>query len=239
MVVVSQLLLLQIIAHLLTDFSFQSDGSARDKNCLGFKSKFLKWHVLITFALSWLLSFQWFFFIGAIAIAFTHCLIDGFKNKLNDYPVLNRHAFFIDQSLHLMIILCVVIGYYLALPDSPISVVPINNHYLMVFIGYLFCTKPANIFIKEILHAFKIQINNPDTKASDLPNAGKLIGIVERWLVLTFMLLGQFGAIGFLIAAKSILRFKDTDTLKTEYVLIGTMLSFGLAIVVGVVAGIV
>jgi hypothetical protein len=43
----------------------------------------------------------------------------------------------------------------------------------------------------------------------------------------------QFDAVGFLIAAKSILRFKDDNTLKTEYVLIGTMLSFGIAIACG------
>jgi len=68
-----------------------------------------------------------------------------------------------------------------------------------------------------------------------LRNAGRLIGITERFLVLTFMLLNQFAAIGFLIAAKSILRFQGKESIKTEYVLIGTMLSFGLAIGTGLV----
>jgi hypothetical protein len=49
-------------------------------------------------------------------------------------------------------------------------------------------------------------------------------------MVLVFVLIGQFSAVGFLIAAKSILRFKDGDLIKTEYVLIGTMLSFSIAI---------
>ena len=71
----------------------------------------------------------------------------------------------------------------------------------------------------------------------ELPNAGKLIGILERILALTFILIGQYQAVGFLIAAKSVLRYKDTDTLKTEYVLIGTMLSFGIAVVLGILAG--
>lgn len=48
-------------------------------------------------------------------------------------------------------------------------------------------------------------------------------------------MLGEYEAIGFLIAAKSILRFKETDTARTEYVLIGTLLSFGVAIMCGVV----
>ena len=44
---------------------------------------------------------------------------------------------------------------------------------------------------------------------------------------------------GFLIAAKSILRFKDDNTVKTEYVLVGTMLSFGLAIALGIIINLI
>lgn len=46
-------------------------------------------------------------------------------------------------------------------------------------------------------------------------------------------MLRQFEAIGFIVAAKSLLRFKETDTAKTEYVLAGTFLSFGIAIACG------
>ena len=51
-----------------------------------------------------------------------------------------------------------------------------------------------------------------------------------------FVVIGQYEAIGFIIAAKSILRFKDTDTAKTEYVLAGTFLSFGIALLCGLMA---
>jgi hypothetical protein len=44
----------------------------------------------------------------------------------------------------------------------------------------------------------------------------------------------QFAAVGFIIAAKSILRFRDTDIAKTEYLLIGSLLSFGIAILLGI-----
>ena len=47
------------------------------------------------------------------------------------------------------------------------------------------------------------------------------------------LLIGQYEAVGFIIAAKSVLRFKDTDTAKTEYVLAGTLLSFGIATFAG------
>lgn len=63
----------------------------------------------------------------------------------------------------------------------------------------------------------------------NMKNAGALIGNLERILTLVFVLIGQYEAVGFIIAAKSLLRFKDTDTAKTEYVLAGTLLSFGIA----------
>ena len=58
---------------------------------------------------------------------------------------------------------------------------------------------------------------------------------MERILTLTFVMTGQYEAVGFIIAAKSLLRFKDTDTAKTEYVLAGTLLSFGVATICGLV----
>lgn len=74
-------------------------------------------------------------------------------------------------------------------------------------------------------------INQVDNQPhGDLINAGRLIGITERILALILLFLGEFEAIGFIIAAKSILRYDNEDSAKTEYVLIGTMLSFGMAI---------
>ena len=61
--------------------------------------------------------------------------------------------------------------------------------------------------------------------------------MLERLLVFGFIVLQQWPAIGWLIAAKSILRFSDLSRAKdrklTEYVLIGTLLSFSLAIFIG------
>ena len=60
---------------------------------------------------------------------------------------------------------------------------------------------------------------------------GSLIGQLERALIFAFVLVGYLEGIGFLVAAKSILRFKNTEEQKmAEYVLIGTLMSFALAI---------
>ena len=64
-------------------------------------------------------------------------------------------------------------------------------------------------------------------------NAGALIGTIERWLILLFVCLGRYDALGLLIAAKSIIRFSEKDTAKTEYVLAGTLLSIFIAVLAG------
>lgn len=118
--------------------------------------------------------------------------------------------------------------------SNKIIEITIHNKWLFLFLIYIICSKPANIFIRETFGASKIRSIDSST-SNELKNAGKLIGTLERILVLTFVIIGKWEVIGFLIAAKSILRYKDTDTIKTEYVLIGTMLSFGIAILLGIV----
>ncbi|MCV6594586.1 MAG: DUF3307 domain-containing protein [Silicimonas sp.] len=68
-----------------------------------------------------------------------------------------------------------------------------------------------------------------------LPNGGRLIGLLERGIIYLLILVGQPAGIGFLIAAKSVLRFETTskDTRAGEYVIIGTLASFGWAMVPG------
>jgi len=63
-----------------------------------------------------------------------------------------------------------------------------------------------------------------------------VIGQWERALIFLFVLVGQLGGIGFLIAAKSIFRFgelKDpTNRREAEYITIGTLMSFGTAMAI-------
>jgi len=238
----STFLLFQFLGHVLADYFFQTNKMAQEKNEKGFKSKYLALHILIVFICSLLLSFQAKFIVGAAAIAIIHYFIDGMKAVANKKPKLAKYAFFVDQVLHLLTLLIVSIvfakyhGFEMTYnPDIPAQ-------YLAIGIAYLCCLKPANIVIKEIFRTAEIDVAiakqieadqlDPD---DELPNAGKLIGILERILTLTFILTNHFEAVGFLIAAKSILRYKDTETLKTEYVLIGTMLSFGIAVLLGIV----
>lgn len=66
-------------------------------------------------------------------------------------------------------------------------------------------------------------------------NRGRVVGLLERALIYGFVLNGQFGVIGFTLAAKAFTRFKELDDRRfAEYVLIGTLLSAGLAVAAAV-----
>lgn len=95
--------------------------------------------------------------------------------------------------------------------------------------------KPANILIKHLLKAYSVQSPKDSDGNSEGIRSGKLIGNLERWLIIIFMMSGQYEAIGFLIAAKSIIRYKDGDVPKTEYVLAGTFISVFIAVISGLV----
>lgn len=67
------------------------------------------------------------------------------------------------------------------------------------------------------------------------PSMGRKIGYAERILIFIFVLLGCYEALGFLLAAKSILRFSESKSDKgyAEYVLYGTLLSTLAALSIG------
>ena len=67
----------------------------------------------------------------------------------------------------------------------------------------LCCLKPTNIHIKLILERYNIRETE---SCKSMKNAGALIGNLERILTLTFVMIGQYEAVGFIIAAKSLLR---------------------------------
>ena len=62
-----------------------------------------------------------------------------------------------------------------------------------------------------------------------------MIGLLERGLIYLMFIAGQPAGIGFLIAAKSILRFDAaSNNAKAEYVIIGTLASFSWAIAISI-----
>lgn len=218
-----------LAAHLLGDFLFQTDTLCEKKKSGKAKSKFLYIHAFIIAILAFVAGNSWNFWPWALLIGISHLLMDLLKCYQKDHTLL---WFTIDQLFHLAVI--IVVSYFAAENWQPYHFLSEDMGLrLPVFLcAALICIKPANILIKLILEKYDISI--PKSSGKEMKNAGALIGSLERLLSLVLIIMGQFEAVGFIIAAKSILRFRDYERAKTEYVLAGTLLSFGIALVCGV-----
>ena len=104
--------------------------------------------------------------------------------------------------------------------------------FLTFISGLILCVPVGGNLIAKLTRRFAIEIGDNDI--AGLKQGGRYIGWLERFLVLLLLLMDQANGIGFLIAAKSILRFgeiKDQAQRKVaEYIIIGTFLSFGWAL---------
>ncbi|MCL1933014.1 MAG: DUF3307 domain-containing protein [Candidatus Azobacteroides sp.] len=221
------LLFLQFTAHLLADFTFQSQKWCNLKENGGF-SKIHIYHAMIVFVCSWVLSFSFSFWWAALLITLFHLIVDLMKGYLFEKKTWKNKLFFIDQTLHLAMITGMV--YWFSRNqrlDFPFFI-PINC--IFIIFALIACTKPANIFVRKFIEANDILPMQGNT----LLKAGRIIGSLERVISFILIAFNQFAAVGFIITAKSILRYRDPDTAKTEYVLIGSLLSFGIAIFFGI-----
>jgi len=199
-----QLILLQLLAHILGDFIFQSEKLSSKK-----ESKNLKVHFLHSFTIgifSLILSFDFGFWLAAIIIAVSHWVIDYLKSHFNS-STKNKFKsstyFFIDQFAHLLIILIVVITYNNYFNISYLVKIP-DIKTLSTIIAFIFCMKPTNIIILNLFSIFKIRTPSETSNNAEnisLENAGKLIGIMERMITLVLILNNQYEAVGLVIAA--------------------------------------
>ena len=231
------ILLQLLLAHILTDFVFQPDSWVEKKYSQGLKGIYFWLHVLIAGLTTYVLLHQWQYLLPAVIIMVSHAVIDWWKiiQVRRQGKKALRRLFFWDQFLHLVVIVFV----WLYITGETGMLLPflgdgLSNGYVMALItALIFITQPAGVIIGKITEPMRNEISVDDS----LKRAGQYIGITERILVFIFVLLGQYAVIGFLIAGKSILRITKDGELnarkKTEYVLIGTLISFIVAVSAG------
>lgn len=234
-----------LLAHLLSDFVFQSTKWAKDKDTKGFSSKYLYWHILVTGVTASILVCEQNWLLPILIITAIHLVTDGLKGEINK-RFLDKssptYLFIIDQFIHIAVIIFawgIVSKQVDDLYAKAISSLYNQNLWFFV-LAYVFVSFPSSILIGKMTQQWSQEINGNNDEYSGtagLNNAGKWIGIVERIMILTFVLINQFAAIGFMLAAKSVLRFGDLkdskDQKKTEYIIIGTFLSFMVAVFTG------
>ena len=225
-----------LIFHFLADFAFQKTSWIDERYEKHHASPLLYLHVglhtvMALVALLVFLAPSWALVGYALLIGATHFLADLAKS----YTARDQARWLVlDQMLHILVIVLV----WLAVSDQwnlvdDLSRTFLREDVLIVLLAYIIVIWPFSLVVGLICDTWTKDIDSQES----LKNAGRLIGQLERFLILTFILVGQFTAIGFLLAAKSLLRFgdaKEPDHRKiNEYILVGTLASFSATIALG------
>lgn len=224
------ILLRLILAHLLGDFLFQPNSWVQAKNKQKEKAPQLYYHVAVVTLLTYLFLADWKNWKIPLVIATSHLLIDIWKSHK---PSTFRY-FMIDQALHWAVIALIWLITYLPDFGKLYSSIDLQHVWVLVTAYYL-VIGPLGIAIGQATAKWQKEAG---METGGLSKAGMWIGKCERVLVLTFIVTNQYTALGFLMAAKSLLRFghgEDSTQKKTEYILVGTLISFASAAIIGVI----
>jgi hypothetical protein len=228
--------LLLLTAHLLGDFVFQTNWMVREKSRVGV----LLLHIGIVVLLCFLLlgSAHWPILL---IILLSHLGLDYLKIAMKKG---GARAFISDQAGHLLVVSGLAIGFPQAEAGGWWPRL-LNGemlgwfHVVLCFVSGVILIAPAGgIMIGKLTEPIRKELETEEGVVDGLRNGGRYIGWLERLLAMLLFLINQPSGIGFLIAAKSILRFGEIKESKhrkmAEYIIIGTFLSFGWALVVSV-----
>lgn len=232
-----------LLAHVLADFLFQTDwmvaNKARPAAMLAHGAVVLVCTLLATGS----------FALPLWGLALAHVVIDLIKTQSGKTGLT---PFLLDQAAHLALIAATAFVWPLLwhgglwsglLPATP-ALLPQG---FAVIAGAVAAIRAGGYAVGLLMKPFSDQLpppvapdgqDTPTGSPEGLPGAGRLIGELERGLIYLLVLVGQPQGVGLLMAAKSILRFgavKD-DRALSEYVLIGTLASFGWALATGYAA---
>ena len=226
-------LIKMLAAHIVSDFFLQTDSLCKGKNSKGARRlTSLAVHSGINAALAYIFVGMWECWQIPLVVFLTHYMIDYVKSCVNSNRI---GVFVLDQLAHIAVIALL----WMWVTDSSLcfSADCLSDYRTWtVAVCYMLALKPASI----LLGIFIAKWTPKENEKNSLPNAGAWIGYLERVLILTFMLVGCMEGIGFLLAAKSVFRFgeltKPREVKITEYVMIGTLSSFTIAILLGAIA---
>ena len=186
--------------------------------------------------------------MAALAATAAHAVIDAIKIRLSGTRRFRkaRHGqlllFCSDQLAHVLTLALIAAwlptawnaGYWSA-GSSPLESGLLTG--LCLVGGFTLTTRAGSFAIAFFMQGLQPATKHsddsatPDTGDQGIPEGGAWIGLLERTLIFILVLVDQFGAIGFLIAAKSILRFQYAkERSHSEIVIIGTLASFTWAI---------
>ena len=217
-----------LLAHVLADFVLQTSWMAQAK-AVRHVGAFAAHGAVVAVTAALALGAggpQALAAVGTLCVA--HLAIDLAKT----WAPHGLGAFLADQTAHL-VSLAVVAGLMPELwaTGAWAGIAPLSGA-MALAAGAVLAVRAGQFAVGLLMDGF----GKPSGMETGLPGAGAAIGVLERGLVFLLVIAGQPGGIGFLIAAKSILRFGTvgSDREVSEYVIIGTLASFGWALAVAV-----
>lgn len=208
-----------LFAHIVADFLLQTRGMVKHKRHAGV----LLLHTALVLASAQAATGQTASAI-LIALAAAHLIIDAIKT-FGGFRSFT--AFCVDQGAHVITIAIVAIYAPEVWTTGAWASTPALLPVMAVLTGIIATLSAGQHAIALLMHPYRNSI-----RSNGLRDGGRLIGLLERGLIFLFILTGHPIGVGFLIGAKSILRFGTAtrDQRTAEYVIIGTLASFGWAI---------
>jgi len=208
-----------IAAHAIADFILQTDNLIQRKNQLSY----LLLHSGVHALLSYIVLQAWTCWQVPLFILVFHSLVDFAKHQTNSKTAT---TFVVDQIVHVLSL--IGLSWVLVYFSWCTEFEGIGYQPLIVIAGFMATVHGSGFLIAKVADRI---IKENKLQLTGLKDAGRLIGQLERALIFLFVFIGQPAGIGFLVAAKSILRFGEGKRQKlAEYVLIGSLLSFSLGI---------
>ncbi len=226
-----------LLAHFLGDFLLLPKKFNQSKQEKKWKSRWIYIHSFLYSALITLAFEAWdkvFWFLPTVFLI--HLLVDGIRLEGKD----NAKNFLISQLSSIILLT----GLWAAarpenfdLIKSSLRQLWHSSNFFLIALGYILILWPFGYLVGYLTKPQREKLL--EQEARGLENAGFWIGCLERIFVYSFIIFGYPEGIAFVAAAKSIFRFgeiKDpTKRQETEYILIGTLISIGLAMLTGYV----
>lgn len=214
-------------AHVAADYLFQTNTMVARKS----EPAFFALHIIVVAVITIAATGQYTW--PVLLLIGLHLIIDLIKQTLwKD----GFAAHITDQGAHILS-LCIISALAPTLWTTGLwANAPIWLPYVMLLTaGFIFTTRGGGIAVGKLMDRF----DSLDFSKDSLTGAGNIIGLLERGLIFVLMIAGLPIGIGFLVAAKSVLRFEGPNDSsdpenrrRSEYIIIGTLASFSWAIAV-------
>jgi len=186
----------------------------------------------------------WYYALPAwCGLSVTHWIIDALRlciDRKQDKPFVKVASFCIDQLLHLLIVATCWLLFLRKEQTNTFAYLcsfPWFKTVLVYLAAGSIITKPSSVLVKKVFKVFPQIEEETNDKMKSIAKAGELIGCLERIIIITLVFCGATTAIGFVMTAKSIARFKQLENKSfVERYLIGTLLSVSLALITALIA---